>query len=81
MKDPAPGSVGPRFLAECRRVPFAAGYLYGLLKDRDVADCLKYGTALGASCVGATGATTGIFSEDELQSFVESQELSLEHLE
>ena len=59
---------------------FVAGYVYGLLNQHDVHACLRYGSALGASCVRTTGATTGVFTAAELEAFVESQELSITEL-
>lgn len=49
---------------------FVAGFIYGLLKQVSLADCLKYGSAMGASCVRAAGATTGVFDAAELEAFV-----------
>ena len=56
---------------------FGAGYIYGLLAGCDHAACLKYGTALGASCVGRTGATTGVFDKAQLQEFLAAHELPI----
>jgi sugar/nucleoside kinase (ribokinase family) len=52
---------------------FAAGYIHGLLEGADVAECVRIGSALGASCVRATGATTGVFNSRELADFLQSQ--------
>src|SRR5580704_4180539 len=49
---------------------FAAGYIHGLLEGEDVVDCVRIGSALGASCVRATGATTGVFNAGELADFL-----------
>lgn len=54
---------------------FVAGYLYGLLRQGTVDDCLNYGSALGASCVQAPGATTGVFTAPELEQFVKEHRL------
>ena len=51
---------------------FAAGYIHGLLEDEDVVGCVRIGSALGASCVRATGATTGVFNVSELADFLEA---------
>jgi sugar/nucleoside kinase (ribokinase family) len=56
---------------------FTAGYLYGLLHDRDVETCLRFGSALGASCVRAAGATAGVFGTDELARFVRERPLAI----
>jgi sugar/nucleoside kinase (ribokinase family) len=49
---------------------FVAGFLYGRLHGRSTDDCLKRGSALGASCVQAPGATTGVFHARDLEAFV-----------
>jgi|HubBroStandDraft_6_1064221.scaffolds.fasta_scaffold08328_5 sugar/nucleoside kinase (ribokinase family) len=49
---------------------FAAGYIHGLLEGEDVVGCVRIGSALGASCVRATGATTGVFNAGELADFL-----------
>ncbi len=49
---------------------FVAGYIYGLLKGDDLQHCVTYGSALGASCVQSTGATTGVFNAEQLEAFV-----------
>jgi sugar/nucleoside kinase (ribokinase family) len=54
---------------------FAAGYIHGLLQGADVAHCVRIGSALGASCVRATGATTGAFTAAELADFLISHTL------
>ena len=59
---------------------FIAGYMHGLLTQSSAADCLRYGSALGASCVRATGATAGVFNRHELGEFVASNPLPLYEL-
>jgi sugar/nucleoside kinase (ribokinase family) len=49
---------------------FAAGYIHGLLEGADVLECVRIGSALGASCVRSTGATTGVFHAHELADFL-----------
>jgi sugar/nucleoside kinase (ribokinase family) len=49
---------------------FAAGYIHALLEGHDVRECVRAGTALGASCVRATGATTDVFDASELAEFL-----------
>jgi sugar/nucleoside kinase (ribokinase family) len=51
---------------------FAAGYIHALLDGGNVEECVRVGSALGASCVRATGATTGVFRADELAAFLSS---------
>ena len=57
---------------------FAAGYLYGILQGHEACQCLKFGSALGASCVRSMGATTGVFNAHELNDFVNNNTLSIE---
>ncbi len=52
---------------------FVAGFIHGLLAGRTLADCLRYGAAMGASCVTAMGATTGALAAAELDQWVESR--------
>lgn len=59
---------------------FAAGFLYGVLAAADVKECLRYGSALGASCVLAAGATKGVFTADEMRQFTEERHLSITKL-
>ena len=59
---------------------FVAGFIHGLLEEASPEDCLRYGSALGHSCVRATGATAGIFTRSELNQFVASHELRVETL-
>lgn len=56
---------------------FVAGYLYGLLQQMSPTDCIRHGAALGASCVQAAGATTGVFTESQLREFVEEHPLAV----
>jgi sugar/nucleoside kinase (ribokinase family) len=54
---------------------FVAGFIYGLLKHRSLRECLTLGSALGASCVRALGATTSVFTEPELLEYVSANKL------
>lgn len=49
---------------------FVAGFIAALLKNLPLRDCIHYGTAMGASCVRAVGATTGVFDRAELEAFL-----------
>lgn len=49
---------------------FVAGFIDGWLDGASLRNCLVRGSALGASCVRATGATVGVFRRDELQAFL-----------
>ncbi len=57
---------------------FAAGYIHALLNGGDLGECVRVGSALGASCVRATGATTGVFRADELAAFLSSHSFGLQ---
>jgi sugar/nucleoside kinase (ribokinase family) len=49
---------------------FVAGFILGLLERRDLPTCMRYGAAMGASCVQAVGATTGVFNRQQLVAFL-----------
>ncbi len=57
---------------------FGAGFIAGLLAEKDLQGCLQWGSALGASCVRAVGATESVFSRDEAETFIAEHELSIE---
>ena len=60
---------------------FTAGFLYGVLRGVSDGECLKFGSAMGASCVRSVGATTGVFNASELADFVERNPLDVEVLD
>jgi sugar/nucleoside kinase (ribokinase family) len=57
---------------------FDAGYIAGLLAGEDPAGCLRWGSALGASCVRSIGTTESIFSRDQAEAFMRQYDLELE---
>ena len=57
---------------------FSAGFIHGLLAEADLETCLRWGSALGASCIRATGASTGVFTAEELNAFCESQPFEIQ---
>ncbi len=59
---------------------FAAGYISGLIDGCRPERCLEMGSALGASCVRQAGATTGVFTRDELDEFLTQHRLSIERV-
>lgn len=59
---------------------FDAGYIMGLLQGEDPAGCLRWGSALGASCVRAIGATEGVFTRPEAEAFMRQHELRIEEV-
>ena len=50
---------------------FVAGFLAGVVRDWDLSQCARFATAVGASCVMALGATTGIKSFEETLAFMD----------
>jgi sugar/nucleoside kinase (ribokinase family) len=56
---------------------FDAGYIYGLLRGMGPEDCLRYASALGASCVRAIGTTPGVFTRAECEEFLAQRQLSI----
>lgn len=59
---------------------FDAGYIVGLLSGEDPAGCLRWGSALGASCVRSITTTESIFSRAEAEAFMRQNELEIESL-
>jgi sugar/nucleoside kinase (ribokinase family) len=57
---------------------FDAGFIAGLLAGEDPAGCLRWGSALGASCVRAIGTTEGVFHRDEAEAFMAEHDLEIE---
>ncbi|QDT47997.1 putative sugar kinase YdjH [Symmachiella dynata] len=57
---------------------FDAGFVLGMLEGRSNAECLRLGSALGASCVRQIGATAGVFTRPELDAFLREHELPLD---
>lgn len=56
---------------------FDAGYIIGLLRDCNEAECLSLASALGASCVRAIGTTAGVFNHSECDSFLAHNHLKI----
>jgi sugar/nucleoside kinase (ribokinase family) len=56
---------------------FDAGYIAGLLDGRDEVGCLTLASAIGASCVRAVGTTAGVFTRDEVETFLERNRLEV----
>jgi sugar/nucleoside kinase (ribokinase family) len=57
---------------------FDAGYIAGLLAGQDPAGCLRWGAALGASCVRSITATESVFTRPEAEAFMKEHTLPLE---
>ena len=52
---------------------FVAGFLTGVVHDWDLERCALFANAVGACCVTALGATTGIRNFDETLAFLEAR--------
>jgi sugar/nucleoside kinase (ribokinase family) len=57
---------------------FTAGYIAGMLQDLDPLGCLRWGSALGASCVRGIGATETVFRRAEAERFLAGHALRIE---
>lgn len=57
---------------------FDAGYIAGILAGEDPAGCLRWGSALGASCVRSITTTDGVFTRDEAVAFMREHELPID---
>jgi sugar/nucleoside kinase (ribokinase family) len=59
---------------------FCAGFITGLVRGADLAGCLAYGSALGAACVRAVGASAGVPRAAEVETFLARHPLELRPL-
>ncbi len=59
---------------------FDAGFIAGMLADEDAAGCLRWGSALGASCVRAIGATESVFDRPQAERFMAEHDLEINHV-
>ncbi len=57
---------------------FDAGYIAGLLAGEDVEGCLRWGSAVGASCVRSVSATDSVFNRAEALAFMRDDPLVIE---
>lgn len=57
---------------------FDSGYIAGLIDGLGELDCLRLASAIGASCVRATGATAGVFRRPEADEFLRTHDLFME---
>ena len=57
---------------------FDAGLMMGLLVGEDAAGCLRWASALGASCCRHLSATEGVFNRQEIEEFMGQHELRIE---
>lgn len=83
-------SEGLRLRAEAYHMPFvdgtgggdafAAGYIAGILRGWSPQECLRIGSAVGASCVRAIGTTTSVFSRAECDAYLEANPLKIQRI-
>jgi sugar/nucleoside kinase (ribokinase family) len=57
---------------------FDAGYIMGLIVNGDERDCLRWGSAIGASCVRSVSATESVFTRPQAEEFMRRHELAIE---
>jgi len=57
---------------------FDAGFIAGLLAGEDPAGCLRWGSALGASCVRSITTTDSVFTRPEAEQFMQENQLPME---
>ena len=57
---------------------FDAGFIRGLLNGEDPAGCLRWGSAVGASCVRSVSATDSVFTRAQAEEFMREQPLRIE---
>lgn len=56
---------------------FDAGFIAGHLNGEDLRGCVRWGSAMGASCVRSTSATASVFSKEEALRFMENHTLHI----
>jgi len=59
---------------------FDAGFIMGLLRREDPIGCVRWGSALGASCVRAASATDAVFTRQEAEEFIARHPLPIDPL-
>jgi sugar/nucleoside kinase (ribokinase family) len=57
---------------------FDAGFITGLLLNEDLAGCLRWGSAIVASCVRSISATQSVFNRHEAEAFMRAHPLAIE---
>jgi sugar/nucleoside kinase (ribokinase family) len=60
---------------------FDAGFIAGMLAGEDSLGCLRWGSALGASCVRSVSATGSVFNRAEAIEFMRKHELKIEEVQ
>ncbi len=57
---------------------FDAGFIAGLLAGEDLEGCVRWGSAIGASCVRSVSATDGVFTRPQAEQFMQRHPLEVE---
>ncbi len=57
---------------------FTTGLITAVLRGRDLPDVLAYASAVGASATRSVGCTNGVFTSDEAEAFMRSNDINLE---
>jgi sugar/nucleoside kinase (ribokinase family) len=60
---------------------FCAGFITGMVRGLDLAGCIRYGSALGASCVRSIGCYEGVFTASETARFLRENRLEISRLD
>jgi sugar/nucleoside kinase (ribokinase family) len=60
---------------------FDAGYIMGLLLGEEPLGCIRWGAAMGASCVRSVSATESVFNRAEAEAFMREHALPIEYLD
>ena len=58
---------------------FCAGFITGMVRDLDLEGCIRYGSALGASCVRSIGCYDGVFTAPQAAEFLSQHRLELSY--
>ena len=56
---------------------FCAGFIAGMVRGMDLDGCIRYGSALGASCVRSIGCYEGVFALPEAEKFLAENRLDI----
>jgi sugar/nucleoside kinase (ribokinase family) len=59
---------------------FDAGFIAGMLAGEDLLGCLRFGSAVGASCVRSVSATDSVFTRLEAERFMREHPLHVQSL-
>jgi sugar/nucleoside kinase (ribokinase family) len=57
---------------------FCAGFIAGMVRGRDLRQCVEYGSALGASCVRSIGCYQGVFTRTQAEEFLAEHRLTVD---